>query len=375
MRFLISLENPDTAKGLSALLNDRNIDHELEVKANTNWGDDHYGDKTYVIWVINEENFDPATKLCQRYLNNPSAEELKLKSKSPYNLPKAPKPPPLSIPLEVPPLVIPQEKTFVTRVILFICVALFSFQMMTTPSNPGISSELWVPSPINQWLLIDFPKAAELYTKVISLWQASPDDGIPASATALLEQAFSTPYWKGLYDITMANLKGGTVSYAAPLFEKVGQGEIWRLFTPALLHANLLHIAFNMMWFWMLGKELENNLGRFKYILLIVIIGVIANISQYLMTGFQFLGFSGIIAGMALYIGERQKHAPWEGFTLDRSIYLFLVFYIMVLAIVEIFTSILIFYNWGTPLISIANTAHIMGAATGYLLGKVGFKR
>jgi membrane associated rhomboid family serine protease len=45
----------------------------------------------------------------------------------------------------------------------------------------------------------------------------------------------------------------------------VAHGEWWRLVTGGFLHANLLHIGFNMFALWILGAQLEAALGRVRF--------------------------------------------------------------------------------------------------------------
>jgi len=48
----------------------------------------------------------------------------------------------------------------------------------------------------------------------------------------------------------------------------VDQGEWWRLISSGFLHADLMHIAFNMVLLWRLGTSLEQSLGRARYLVL-----------------------------------------------------------------------------------------------------------
>lgn len=50
--------------------------------------------------------------------------------------------------------------------------------------------------------------------------------------------------------------------------ELILQGQFWRLFTPALLHGSLLHIAFNMYALFSLGTSLERYYGPGRFLLL-----------------------------------------------------------------------------------------------------------
>ncbi len=47
-------------------------------------------------------------------------------------------------------------------------------------------------------------------------------------------------------------------------------GEWWRLFTSGFLHANILHVGFNVMLLWLLGASLERHLGFVRFALLYV---------------------------------------------------------------------------------------------------------
>ncbi len=38
-----------------------------------------------------------------------------------------------------------------------------------------------------------------------------------------------------------------------------GSGQAWRLVTSALLHGGWLHILFNAMWIWSLGRAIETT--------------------------------------------------------------------------------------------------------------------
>jgi len=48
----------------------------------------------------------------------------------------------------------------------------------------------------------------------------------------------------------------------------VDQGEWWRLISSGFLHADLMHIAFNMVLLWRIGGSLEQALGRARYLAL-----------------------------------------------------------------------------------------------------------
>lgn len=46
----------------------------------------------------------------------------------------------------------------------------------------------------------------------------------------------------------------------------VAAGEWWRIFTPVLLHASLMHIMFNMWALWVLGPQVERGMGTWPFV-------------------------------------------------------------------------------------------------------------
>lgn len=82
--------------------------------------------------------------------------------------------------------------------------------------------------------------------------------------------------------------------------------EYLTLFTSQFLHASFIHVGFNMLFLWIFGNNIEEELGRIRFILFYLICGVLAAFSQYLLATESIipsLGASGAIAGvMGAYI-------------------------------------------------------------------------
>lgn len=53
----------------------------------------------------------------------------------------------------------------------------------------------------------------------------------------------------------------------------LSQGEWWRIFTAQFLHWGALHLTFNMMGLWILGRTVEAMIGFWRYIILYLICG------------------------------------------------------------------------------------------------------
>src|SRR5512142_1585118 len=79
----------------------------------------------------------------------------------------------------------------------------------------------------------------------------------------------------------------------------VRSGEIYRLFASAFLHANLVHLGFNMLALWSLGPFLETLLGRRRYVVLYAASALGGALDSTLFGGDRWsVGASGAIFGL-----------------------------------------------------------------------------
>ncbi|QSX33634.1 rhomboid family intramembrane serine protease GlpG [Shewanella avicenniae] len=138
--------------------------------------------------------------------------------------------------------------------------------------------------------------------------------------------------------------------------------QIWRLFTPSLLHFSLLHIAFNMLWWWYLGGRIENALGSGRLLLLLIVAGTLPNMVQFFFSGPDFGGLSGVVYGLIGYSWVMSQWAPQRGLVLQPSLMGF-----MLLSLVLGFS--------GAMGDNIANSAHLAGLLAGLLQGWLDSRR
>lgn len=67
-----------------------------------------------------------------------------------------------------------------------------------------------------------------------------------------------------------------------PFLYRIGQGEVWRLFTPAFIHSGgLFHLGFNGYWFYLLGQQIETRKGGLYLLLGVIASGVTSMLGQY----------------------------------------------------------------------------------------------
>lgn len=266
-----------------------------------------------------------------------------------------------------------------TVLIILVCVLTFLWGQVrdgigVPPAIPGVV-EAPVLKSINRDFAFDYPHYFELRDQLLAVYPKEVLDNKqtpPPKAQALLQEMERTPFWNGFYDRFVAHYHDKTIplAYHGPFFEKIGQGEAWRLWTPALLHYNFFHIFFNLLWFIMLGNQIEWRIGKGRYFLLMALVALISNVAQYLMSGSFFMGLSGVIMGLAGFVWARQQKAPWEGYLFQKTTLIFLgIFIFGIFALQVVF---FIFQLFGDAKISlpIANTAHLVGAFVGYILGR-----
>lgn len=96
--------------------------------------------------------------------------------------------------------------------------------------------------------------------------------------------------------------------------DEVAQGQWWRLVTSGFLHLGPLHIAFNMIALWVLGRSLEVALGRLRFVVLyaVSLLGGSAAIMLLGDPGRPVAGASGAVFGLmgALVVVVRRLRLP-----------------------------------------------------------------
>ncbi|EGU36175.1 protein GlpG [Vibrio ichthyoenteri ATCC 700023] len=131
--------------------------------------------------------------------------------------------------------------------------------------------------------------------------------------------------------------------------------QIWRWVSHALLHFSIMHIAFNLLWWWQLGGDIEQRLGSGKLIQLFVFSAALSGIGQFWVEGANFGGLSGVVYALVGYIWLMGYRAPEKGLMMPKPLIGFMLVW-LVLGFVQ-------------PFMAIANTAHLVGLLAGVMLG------
>ncbi len=88
------------------------------------------------------------------------------------------------------------------------------------------------------------------------------------------------------------------VSLGAKANDAIRAGQLWRFFTPMLLHGSILHIGFNMYALNAFGADLERRYGHGRFLLLYILSGFAGTVFSFLFTSAYSVGASGAIFGL-----------------------------------------------------------------------------
>lgn len=132
--------------------------------------------------------------------------------------------------------------------------------------------------------------------------------------------------------------------------------QIWRLITPAFLHFSVLHILFNLCWWWYLGNRIERRYGGKKLLVIWFVAALIPNILQALFAGDTFGGLSGVAYALLGYAWLRERLDDNGNRFVSNGLFGFMVVWLVIgfANVLEIQT---------------ANLAHLGGLCIGLIQG------
>jgi GlpG protein len=175
-----------------------------------------------------------------------------------------------------------------------------------------------------------------------------------------------TEYWL-LFQSRLVEYESfdGTAVVAEPdpsvsVYDQILRGQVWRAFTPMFLHFGVLHILFNMMWVWQLGRVIEAMKGSLFFLLLVLGVALVSNNAQALwdqyvagMRGFG--GMSGVVAGLFGYAWMKSRFQPYQGLRIPDQMVGLMLGWLVICSL-----------GWVGP---IANAAHWGGLIAGMVMG------
>jgi GlpG protein len=152
-------------------------------------------------------------------------------------------------------------------------------------------------------------------------------------------------------------------AHVEPTPQRLWIREPWRIVTPIFLHFGMMHIVFNMLMLWQLGRPVERGIGSLRYLVLALAIAVTSNFAEYFWDVYRlnegiriFGGMSGVLYGLFGYIWMKSRYEPQSGFMISPD-------------------SVVIMIGWFFLCMtgwigSIANVVHGAGLAVGIIVGR-----
>lgn len=141
----------------------------------------------------------------------------------------------------------------------------------------------------------------------------------------------------------------------------------WRLFTYMFLHGSLLHVAFNMLWLWWMGRPVEDRLGSRNFLVIYFgsgIGGALLNVLVSPIFGAGLtIGASGAVFGMMVAFAMLYPRIP-----------IMLLFFPPIEARFLVAGLIAIDLLFISSADNVARIVHLGGALWGYILLKLYFK-
>jgi GlpG protein len=146
-------------------------------------------------------------------------------------------------------------------------------------------------------------------------------------------------------------------------------GEVWRVFTPAVLHFGFIHLLFNLIMLVQLGIPIEERRGTWRYAILVLAAAAAANVAQYYVGWLSdvskwksghspnplFGGLSGVNYALFGYLWMKSRYQPEFGFVMPPHFVIWMVGWFL-----------LCFTGQVGP---IANVAHTAGLGLGIAVG------
>lgn len=141
-----------------------------------------------------------------------------------------------------------------------------------------------------------------------------------------------------------------------PTLAQFTDWQAWRYITPAFIHFSVLHLVFNLLWWWYLGGQIEQRLGSGKLFILLIVGAALPNIAEFFASGPRFGGLSGVVYALLGYSWLRARLQPTCGLAMPPA----LMGFMLVWLVLGFFDML------GT---STANMAHLVGLLVGLAQG------
>jgi membrane associated rhomboid family serine protease len=212
---------------------------------------------------------------------------------------------------------------------------------------------------------------------VIPLKDDNPAERFPLVTIALVAANLAAFWWQATgVGLEASVLRGGAIPYEILTFQDIEYRDLvpppLTIFTSMFLHGGIAHVGMNMLTLWIFGNNVEDALGRVRFVFFYLLSGIAAALTQTVAAAFSgdvltpMVGASGAIAGvLAAYLALFPRHRVLTFIVPIWLIHIPAGFFIGFWFVGQILNALF----GGAP--GVAVFAHIGGFVAGWLMLKV----
>lgn len=136
-------------------------------------------------------------------------------------------------------------------------------------------------------------------------------------------------------------------------------GHVWKHLTSMFLHYGWIHILFNGFVLYGIGRIFESRYGTGAFLAVLLLTGVAGQAAEFMAHEAQAAGLSGGLLGLIGFLIARRREDPVAGAVMNDGNVRFVLIYVVACVLATM-----------AGLINIANWAHGVGLAMGWLFGR-----
>ncbi len=143
---------------------------------------------------------------------------------------------------------------------------------------------------------------------MIPLKDDNPTERTPVVTYALVAANVVAFVWQLQVGLELSAFRGGAIPYEILTFRDIELRDIvappFTILTSMFLHGGVVHLGFNMLSLWIFGNNVEDALGRIRFLLFYAVTGIVAALTQTFASAVSgdvlvpMVGASGAIAGV-----------------------------------------------------------------------------
>ncbi len=143
---------------------------------------------------------------------------------------------------------------------------------------------------------------------MIPLKDDNPTERTPVVTYAIVAANVVAFVWQLQVGLELSAFRGGAIPYEILTFRDIELRDIvappFTILTSMFLHGGVVHLGFNMLSLWIFGNNVEDALGRIRFLLFYAVTGIVAALTQTFASAVSgdvlvpMVGASGAIAGV-----------------------------------------------------------------------------